>query len=396
MNSDEGPGRNLSASGRRPATLLTHAGRDPHSFHGFVNPPVVRASTVLFASADEMKNRRTSRYSYGLTNTPTIEALNGAWTELEGAATTVLVPSGLAAVTVAILASVSAGEEILVPDNVYGPTRAFCNGTLKRLGIGTTFYDPMDLASLKEALKNGARAVFAEAPGSLTFEFPDLQEILDAAAAADAVTMIDNTWATPLIYRPIEHGFDLSIQASTKYVGGHADLMLGSISASEKMATRLMRTHRELGVQAGPDEIYLGLRGMRTMKVRLEQHERQALEVAKWVGERAQVKRLLHPAFPSCPGHENWRRFFGRSCGLFAFELDGDGAMAERFLDSLKLFGLGFSWGGFESLASYGELTEQRTVKPWTGGPVVRLHIGLEDIADQIADLEGAFAALAE
>lgn len=391
-NKDE---TSMSSTPRKAATLVTHGGRHPKEFHGFINPPLVRASTVLFNDVDEMKGRRESRYAYGLMNTPTIEAFNEVWTELEEASGTVLVPSGLAAVTVAILSALSAGEEILVPDNVYGPTRRFCNQTLKLWGMRTSYYDPMDLEALKSALDGGASAVFVEAPGSLTFEVPDIGAKLELAKAAGAITMIDNTWATPLLYKPIAEGFDLSIQAGTKYVGGHADVLIGSISANERMWPKLSATHANLGIQAGPDEIYLAMRGLRTMKLRMDQHEGQALEVAKWLRDQPKVARLLHPAMESCPGHDNWKRYFGRSSGLFAFELAGTEDEAATFLNALRLFGLGFSWGGFESLATLAELRETRSVTTWQAGPVIRLQIGLEAVEDQIADLEQALAAIA-
>lgn len=378
----------------RPDTLVAHAGLRPHDFHGFVNPPLVRASTVLFANTEEMLSRRSARYSYGLSNTPTIEALTDVLTELDGAAGTVLVPSGLAAVATAILSAVRPSTRILVPDNVYGPTRRFCDETLPKLQVETTYYDPL-IGEGIAALLPGASALFLEAPGSLTFEMPDVPALAAAARAAGVTSMLDNTWATPLIFRPLEHGVDIALYAGTKYQGGHSDLLIGSISANERAWPALRDLHRNLGLQAGTEEIWLTLRGLKTMAIRLERHEQSALAVARWLQARPEVARVLHPALPDDAGHALWQRDFGRSTGLFAFVLRGEERHAIAFLDALKLFGLGFSWGGFESLAVLAELEQSRTVRRWSEGPVIRLHIGLEDIRDITADLERGFAAAA-
>ncbi len=380
-------------AGQRSDTVLVHAGLAPHSFHGFVNPPVVRGSTVLFENVDAMRHRAGARYTYGLTSTPTIEALVEALNELDGAAGTVLVPSGLAAVTTAILIAARPGKKILVPDNVYAPTRRFCDESLSGFGVETIYYDPLIGAGIA-ALLGDAAGLFLEAPGSHTFEMPDIPAMVAAARAAGTITMIDNTWATPLIYRPLDHGIDLAIYAATKYHGGHSDLLLGSISANERTWPALRRLHMNLGIQAGTEEIWLTLRGLRTMGVRLERHERSALHIARWLQGRAGVTRVLHPALPNDPGHLIWKRDFGRSTGLFAFVLDGEQRHANAFLDALQLFGLGYSWGGFESLAAPGELEQCRTVRPWAEGPTIRLQIGLEDVADLTADLERGFAAM--
>lgn len=391
-DSKDGTGAGAS---HRPDTVLTHAGLSPMDFHGFVNPPLVRASTVLFENAEVMLSRRGARYAYGLTNTPTIEALTTALTALEGqeAAGTVLVPSGLAAVTIALLTAARPGRKLLVPDNVYAPTRRFCDETLPAYGVDTLYYDPLIGGGIAE-LFSGACGLVLEAPGSHTFEMPDMPPMIAAAKAAGVVTMIDNTWATPLIYRPLEHGIDLAIYAGTKYQGGHSDLLIGSISANAATWPALRKLHMNLGLQAGTEEIWLTLRGLRTMGVRLERHERSALEIANWLKRRDEVVRILHPALPDDPGHAIWKRDFGRSTGLFAFELRGEERHAKAFLNALKLFGLGFSWGGFESLAVLSELKLSRTARPWTAGPVIRLHVGLEDVADLIEDLERGFVAV--
>ena len=392
-NDDQKPDDGTSK--RQINTVLTQAGRDPDAFHGFINPPLVRASTVLFGSVAEMEGRAKSRYSYGLTNTPTIEALTGALTELEGASGTVLLPSGLAAVSIAILAAADAGHRLLVPDNVYYPTRRLAGRTLKRFGIETIYYDPMDPAAVAGLVEAGRTHLFLEAPGSLTFEVPDIAALIAPVKAAGGLTIIDNTWATPVIYRPIEHGIDLSVQAGTKYIAGHSDLLIGSVSAAPGIWKKLYNTHRDMGLQAGPEDIWLTLRGMRTLSIRLAHHEQSGLEIARWLQGRQEVSRLLHPAFADCPGHDNWQRDFGRSNGLFAFVLNGTKTQAEAFVEALEIFRIGASWGGFESLAILGELGNSRSVRTWADGPVIRLHVGLEDVGDLKADLESGFAAMA-
>ncbi len=376
-----------------PDTLLAHAGRNPQEYHGFINPPLVRASTVLFPDVESMQGCGDRRYSYGLTNTPTIEALTGAVDALELSAGTVLLPSGLAAVTLPVLAFAEPGTRFLVPDNVYWPTRRFCDESLNHLGVETVYYDPMIGAGISDMFGSGKTILALEAPGSQTFEVPDLEAMIAAARAANVITMMDNTWATPLIYKPVAHGIDISIHAGTKYLAGHSDLLIGTVSAGEDAWPRLKAFHRNCGMQAGTEEIWLTLRGMRTMGVRLERHEKNAMEVAQWLADRPEVQRVLHPALPSCPGHQFWQRDFGRSIGLFACEMDGSAEQAMSFLNTLRLFGLGYSWGGFESLAVLADLSTCRTARPWTGGPVVRLHVGLEDTRDLIADLERGFAA---
>jgi cystathionine beta-lyase len=380
----------------RPDTLVAHAGLSPMDFHGFVNPPVVRASTVLFENADVMLSRRGARYAYGLINTPTIEALTTALTLMEGkeAAGTVLVPSGLAAVTVGVMVAARAGKKLLIPDNVYGPTRRFCDESMPAYGVETVYYDPMIGGGIADLLDSASGLLF-ESPGSHTFEMPDIPPMVAAAKAAGVITMIDNTWATPLIYPPLKHGIDLALYAGTKYQGGHSDLMIGSISANAATWPALKKLHTNLGVQAGTEETWLTLRGLRTLSVRLERHEQSALKLAKWLKTLPRVKRVLHPALPDDPHHAIWKRDFRRSTGLFGFVLDGDERHAKAFLNALKLFGLGFSWGGFESLAVMSELAQTRTVRPWTEGPVIRLQVGLEDVADLQEDLERGFAAMA-
>src|SRR5215475_13599533 len=382
----------------QPATQLVVGGRDPAANHGFVNPPVHHVSTVLYPSAEDFLARR-ARYLYGRRGTPTSEALENALRALEGAdcAGVALVPSGLAAISTALLATLNAGDHLLVTDSAYQPTRKFCDGVLPRYGIATTYYDPLIGEGIAALFQPNTRAVFVESPGSLSFEIQDIPAIAAAAHARGAVVLMDNTWATPLYFRAFDKGVDLSIQAATKYVGGHSDLMLGTISANKATFGRLRDTVHALGLCVGPDDIYLGLRGLRTMGVRLAHHHQAGLKVARWLEQRPEIARVLHPALESDPGHAVWQRDFSGASGLFSIVLKPATTTAvHAFLDELALFGIGASWGGFESLAIPFDCTPIRTATKWApGGPTVRFHIGLEDVDDLIGDLERGFAALA-
>jgi cysteine-S-conjugate beta-lyase len=382
----------------KPATRLVAGGRDASAHHGFVNPPVHHASTVLYPSAEDFLARR-SRYLYGRRGTPTSEALENALRELEGpdCAGVALLPSGLAAISTALFAVLNAGDHLLVTDSAYQPTRRFCDGVLRRKGVETTYYDPLIGDGIATLMKSNTRAVFVEAPGSLSFEVQDVPAITAAAHARGAVVLMDNTWATPLYFHAFHKGVDLSIQAATKYIGGHSDVMLGTVSANPATWERLSDTVHALGLCVGPDDIYLGLRGLRTMGVRLAHHHQAGLKVARWLAERPEIARVLHPAFESCPGHAVWRRDFSGASGLFSIVFKPVAQSAvNAFLNELRLFGIGASWGGFESLAIPFDCTSIRTATKWLpGGPTVRLHIGLEDVDDLIGDLEGGFAALA-
>jgi cystathionine beta-lyase len=382
----------------QPATRLVIGGRDPMTNHGFVNPPVHHASTVLYRTAEDFLARR-SRYLYGRRGTPTSEALETALRDLEGpdCAGVALLPSGLAAISTALLSVLGAGDHVLVTDSVYLPTRKFCDGVLKRYGVETTYYDPMIGSGISELMQPNTRAVFVEAPGSLSFEIQDVPAIAAAAHAKDALVLMDNTWASPLYFRALEKGVDLSIQAGTKYIGGHSDVMLGTVSANARTLTRLNDTVHLLGLCVGPDDMYLGLRGLRTMGVRLAQHHRSALQVARWLQERPEIARVLHPALQSCPGHSVWQRDFSGASGLFSIVFKSvSSAAVNAFLNELTLFGIGASWGGFESLAIPFDCMSIRSATKWApGGPTVRMHIGLEDVDDLIRDLERGFAALA-
>jgi cystathionine beta-lyase len=383
---------------RRPATRVVTAGRDPASYYGFVNPPVYHASTVLYPSAEDFLAHR-ARYQYGRRGTPTTEALELALQELEGpnCAGVSLLPSGLAAISTALLSVLQAGDHVLVTDSAYGPTRNYCEGVLKRFGVTTNYFDPLIGGGIAAQFKPNTRAVFVEAPGSLTFEMQDITAIAAVAHEKGATVLMDNTWATPLFYRALDYGVDLSIQAGTKYIGGHSDLMLGTISANSATVANLKQTVRLSGLCEGPDDVYLGLRGLRTMAVRLDRHYESGLKVARWLEQRPEVLRMLHPALESHPGHALWKRDFTGASGLFSMVLKPVPQKAVfAFLDTLQLFGIGASWGGYESLAIPFDCTPIRTATKWQpGGPTVRFHIGLEAVEDLLADLEGGFAALA-
>jgi cysteine-S-conjugate beta-lyase len=383
---------------RRTATKLVSAGRDPRSYHGFVNPPVYHASTVLYPNAEDFLAHR-ARYQYGRRGTPTTEALELALQELEGpqCAGVSLLPSGLAAISAALLSVVRAGDHVLVTDSAYGPTRNFCGQILSRLGVTTSYYDPGIGAGIAALLQPNTRAVYLESPGSLSFEMQDVAAIAKAAHAKGALVLMDNTWATPLYFRPLDHGVDLVIQAGTKYIGGHSDIMLGTVSANAATVAELKNTVRLTGLCEGPDDVYLGLRGLRTLGIRLDRHYQSGLAVARWLEGRPEVLRMLHPALPSHPGHAIWKRDFTGASGLFSLVLKPAPQKAVfAFLDTLDLFGIGASWGGYESLAIPFDCTPVRTATRWQpGGPTVRFHIGLEAVEDLIADLERGFAALA-
>ncbi|HEY8567445.1 MAG TPA: cystathionine beta-lyase [Beijerinckiaceae bacterium] len=376
-------------------TRLVYAGRDPSDQHGFVNTPIYRGSTVLYPSVDDLNHRR-GRYTYGTKGTPTTEALERAWTEISGAAGTVLAPSGLAAVTLALLACVKAGDHLLVTDSVYRPTRIFCDGLLKRLGVETEYYPPEIGAGIAGLMRENTSAVLTEAPGSQSFEMQDIPAIAEAAHARGAVVLMDNTWATPLLFPPHERGVDLAIEAGTKYLSGGSDLLLGLVSANERCWPQLRETFDAMAMCAGPEDVFLGLRGLRTMGLRLKEHERQALDMARWLAARPEVAAVLHPALETHPGHAIWKRDFKGSSGLFSVVLKPFSQTAiAAMLDDLQFFGMGYSWGGFESLVVPFDCGSYRTATRWQpGGPTLRFHIGLEDLDDLKSDLDAGFARL--
>lgn len=383
---------------RRPDTRLVHAGRRNEWRGRMVNPPVHRGSTVLFDTVGEMRaaTPEFGKYYYGLHGSPTLWSLAEALTELEpGAAGTFLYPTGLAAIAASLLAVLNSGDELLVTDSAYGPTRRFCDDQLKRLGIATRYFDPLATpAELDALLSDRTRAILLESPGSLTFEVQDVPGICALARGRGIVTLLDNSWATPLFFPALAAGVDISILAGTKYVGGHADLFVGTATATPELYPKLERVGWDLGQSVSPDDAWLAARGLRTLGIRLRQHQAAALQVANWLKEQPQVDCVLHPAFEQCPGHEYWFRDYKGSTGLFSFVLKGgDGAARDRLIESLELFGIGYSWGAFESLAVPADPPAARKHVARYDGPLVRLHIGLEDPEDLIEDLAKALAA---
>jgi cystathionine beta-lyase len=376
-------------------TKLVHAGRQPSEQHGFVNTPIYRGSTVLYPTFEALSARK-GRYTYGTHGTPTTDALANAWSEIAGAAGTVLTPSGLAAITVALLTAVKAGDHILVTDSVYRPTRNFCDTILKRMGVETTYYDPWIGGAIETLVQANTSAIFLEAPGSQSFEIQDIPAIVAVAQAKKICTILDNTWATPLFFPPHAAGIDLAVEAGTKYLSGHSDLLLGLTSANPAWWARLKATFDAFAMCAGPEDVFLALRGLRSMDLRLREAERQGLAMAAWLAGRPEIEQVLHPAHPSCPGHAIWKRDFLGSSGLFSVLLKPAPRQAlAALLDGLQLFGMGYSWGGFESLVIPFDCRTYRTATTWDPpGPALRFSIGLEDIDDLKADLDAGFARL--
>jgi len=382
--------------GIRRDTILGHAGRDPARFDGAVNVPVIRASTVLFPSVEAHEGSdKFAGVRYGRYGTTTRFALEEALAQVEGAHSVAAVSSGLAAIVVALLAFVRQGDHILVSDSVYGPTRHFCNRRLKAMGVETEYYDPRIGAGIERLLRPNTRLVYCESPGSLTFEMQDIPAIAAAAHAKGIVVLADNTWATPYFFRPFEKGVDVSIHAATKYIVGHSDVMMGTIGAGEAHWRVIRETAADYGYTASPDDCYLALRGLRTLAPRMRQQMESAMEVAGWLAARPEVARVLYPALESDPGHTLWKRDLTGAASLFGVELRPVSDDAVRaMVNSLTLFGHGSSWGGFESLVTWPDPARIRTATRWNSGPLLRLHVGLEDPADLIADLESALARL--
>ena len=384
------------------ATRLARRGRPKGPQPGTINLPVARASTVTFGSLAEMEaiQRRFDAGevvpTYGIVNMPLRAAFEELMVEIEGGHRAGSFPSGLAAVAGAILAAVGSGDHLLVTDSCYGPTRQFCDHTLKRYGVEASYYDPLAGEGIAALMRPNTRAVYLENPGSNTFEVQDFPAIARAAHARGALVIHDNTWATGVNFRSFDHGADLVVQVATKYPGGHADLLLGAVIANEVAWPRLRDTSREMGQNASPDDLFLAVRGIRTLHVRLKQHEASALAIARRLAQHPAVRRVLHPALEGDPGHALWKRDFAGSTGLFAIDLgDVPHAALARVLESLEIFALGYSWGGYESLAVPTKVrSHDRVARPWTGGTLVRLSIGLEDPDDLCADLEQALARL--
>jgi len=375
-----------------PATRLVAAGRD-YCEHGFVNPPVYHASTVLFPTADAL-HKRNQPYVYARRGTPTSLAAETAVAELEGGHAAKITPSGMAAISTALLAFLKSGDHLLMTDTAYLPGRHFCDTLLKGLGVETTYYDPLIGRGIAALIRPNTRVVYCESPGSQTMEVQDVPAIVEAAHGRGALAIIDNTWGAGHYFKPFAHGCDVSVQAATKYLVGHSDAMMGTVTCTAATWPVLKETYETLGQFAGPDDMYLTLRGIRTLDVRLERHMKNAVKVAEWLRGRAEVETVLYPALSNAPGHALWQRDFRGACGLFSIVLKpvADAAV-DAMLDRLHLFGMGYSWGGYESLAV--PFKPHRTATKWlVPGPCVRFHIGLEDPDDLIADLSEGFKAL--
>ncbi len=389
-------------------TAITNAGRPKSGATGYrgrdkemVNTPVYRASTILYDSVEDLQfatKHKNRNFYYGRRGTPTQWSLRDAMVELDGGHDALLHPSGLAAITTALYAFCRAGDHILMPDTAYAPTRIFCNIALRKIGVETTFYDPLITAEGMESLmQENTSVVFVESPGSLTFEVSDLPAIARVAKKHGAKVLVDNTWGTPLFFRPLEHGADMVIHAATKYIVGHSDAMLGITVCNEASWDVFQRQSFVMGQAVAPDDAYLASRGLRTLAVRMRQHEENGLKVANWLAGRPEVDHVRHPALESFPGHDVWKRDFDGASGLFSIVLKegytDDNVTA--MVDDLQLFGMGYSWGGFESLVLPADPTGERTAVPWDApGPLIRFHIGLEDTDDLIADLDAGFERL--
>ncbi|HCO56080.1 MAG TPA: cystathionine beta-lyase [Pelagibacterium sp.] len=373
-------------------TFLTHGGRDPNAQHGFVNTPVYRGSTVIFDTLAELDDARI-RYRYGRQGTPLTDGLEAMITELEGAAGTVLTPSGVSAISLAFLTCLSVGDEVLITDSVYEPTRRFADSVLKRMGITTRYFDPRIGSGIADMTTERTRAVFMESPGSLTFEIQDLPAITEALSGRDIAVIVDNSWATPLFYKPLSLGADIVIHSATKMFVGHSDAMMGTVSANDAYLDRLVQTHRTFGLIASPDDTYLATRGMRTLAVRMKEHQARALELADWL-ERLGGIEVLHPALPSHPDNHLFARDFSGSGCLFSIVLPPAPRQAiAAMVDPMTVFGMGYSWGGFESLILPSDPRRIRTAVPWEArGNLLRIHVGFEDLNDLKADLGDGIA----
>ena len=391
-------------------TTVINSGRHPEKHHGNVNPPIYQTSTILFPTLKAYHDAELGKScyaedgispvtdaSYAITGTPTTFALSDALAELEGGEHTLLVPSGLAAVTVTLMSLVKPGDHILMTDSVYGPSRRFCTKELHRLGIKTTFYDPLIGSDIRHMMQDNTTIVFVESPGSMTFEMQDIPAIAKEAHARGAIVIMDNSWATPLYYKPFEHGVDISLQAITKFIGGHSDVIMGGITTSEKYFKRIYSYFRNTGLFVSPHDCYLAQRGLRSLATRMKQHQETGLILANWLKGRKEIARILYPALPGDPGHDLWKRDFTGAAGLFSFILHpcSDEAVAEM-INPMELFGIGCSWGGYESLIIQFDPSSIRTASKWKAeGPCIRIHAGLEDPDDLIRDLENGLARLA-
>jgi len=382
---------------KKQNTILTHTGSKPSEYHGAVNVPPHRMSTIVFRTYAEFEKVPNVPFSYGRAGTPTTAAFEEAIAEIEGAYRSVSTCSGLAAILTALVAFTKTGDHVLMPDNCYGPGRKTCEEILRKYGVDVEYYPPMIGADIAKHFRPNTQLVFMEAPGSLTFEVQDIGAINKAAKAAGIKTAIDNSWGTPLFMKPLALGIDVSVMAATKYISGHSDVMLGVVSTNEESWPAVKRAALMLGLCGGSEELYLGTRGLRTLHVRLPHHQKSALELATWLQQQPQVKKLLHPAFPSCPGHENWKKYYSGSSGTFGIILhETNKEKIAKMLDGMSIFRLGFSWGGFESLLFPEQPQPIRTAEQWQEtGFSLRIHVGLEDVEDLKADLAGGLQRLA-
>jgi cystathionine beta-lyase len=383
----------------KPATAVAHLGRDPRKHIGAVNTPVYRATTILFDTVADLEAAERGEYpgiTYGLHGLPTVTDLQSAYATLEGGHAALAVPSGLAAITLALFATTRAGDHVLVTDSVYGPTRRFCENQLKRVGAEVSYYDPCIGEQIERDMRPNTKIVFTESPGSLSFEVQDIPAIAAVAHRRGALVLMDNTWATPLGFPAFARGVDISVHAGTKYLGGHSDVLLGLITCNEATFPRLHRLWTDMGVAASSDDCFLGLRGLRTLALRLQRHTESALRIAHWLRDRPEVAEVIFPALPGSRGHELWQRDFTGACGLFGVILKPVvKARVDAMLDGMRLFKMGWSWGGFESLIIPARPGRVRTATRWDApGPYVRLHIGLEDVNDLISDLADGLARL--
>ncbi len=387
--------KKLSDDKHQPTTKLVHLGRDTKGSKGFVNPPLYKGSTVLFPTVKSLSEGGYG-YWYGRKGSPTYESLEAALNELEHSDDTILTPSGLSAITTALLALLKTGDHLLVTDSVYQPTRSFCDTTLKALGIEVTYYDPRVGAGIKDLIKENTKLIFLESPGSQSFEIQDIPAIVETAKKASLLTLIDNTWATPLFLTPLTLGVDVSIHSGTKYFIGHADAMIGTVSSNGETAQKIRQMAYSLGLCAGPDDVQLALRGLRTLGIRLAHHERAAIEFASWLEERSEFECVLHPALPSHPDHDIFKRDFKGSSGLFTAILKPvEQDKVEAMLDGLELFAMGWSWGGYESLALPFNPSSYRSATNWDyKGQAIRFHIGHENMDDLKADFTAGLERL--
>ena len=378
-------------------SLLAHAGRHPFKNKGAVNPPVYHASTILYPTLDSFYGRNPNfKVTYGRKGTPTTFSLQDAVCELEGGAGAIVASSGLGAITTAILGCTKAGDHVLMTDSVYAPTRLYMDKMMRRYGVDVEYYDPLIGAGIEDKIRPETSVIFMESPGSWTFEIQDIPAIVAVAKKHNVTTMIDNTWAAGYFFKPLQQGVDISVQAATKYIVGHSDAMMGIITCNEATLPQVREAAFLLGMCAGPDDIYLAQRGLRTMGTRLRQHHKNGLALADWLKSRPEVSRVIHPALPEDPGHEIWKRDFTGACGLFGFIMDKvpENALA-NMLEGLKFFGMGYSWGGFESLLIPVAPNSARTATKWPEtGQTMRIHVGLEDPVDLIRDLEAGFERL--